>query len=99
MAGIFAYAIMNFSAKKNIAANQHTTKIIADTINALTAQEQADINNQLQNAKTLLAENKKDEALNIYAQLSQQNIPQAMFQYANLALQNKNTNIDCCAGF
>jgi serine/threonine protein kinase len=99
VAGIFAYAVINFSAKKNIAANQHTTKIIADTINALTAQEQADINNQLQNAKTLLAENKKDEALNIYAQLSQQNIPQAMFQYANLALQNKNTNINCSQAF
>jgi serine/threonine protein kinase len=99
VAVIFAYAIMNFSAKKNIAANQHTTKIIADTINALTAQEQADINNQLQNAKNLMAENKKDEALNIYAQLSQQNIPQAMFQYANLALQNKNTNINCSQAF
>ncbi|HYJ63067.1 MAG TPA: protein kinase, partial [Parafilimonas sp.] len=99
VAAIFAYAIMNFSAKKNIAANQHTTKIIADTINALTAQEQADINNQLQNAKNLMAENKKDEALNIYAQLSQQNIPQAMFQYANLALQNKNTNINCSQAF
>ncbi len=99
VAAIFAYAIVNFTGKKNIATNQHTTKIIADTINALTQQEQADINNQLQNAKNLLAENKKDEALNIYAQLSQQNIPQAMFQYANLALQNKNTNIDCAQAF
>jgi serine/threonine-protein kinase len=96
---IFAYAVMNFSAKKNIATNQRTTKIIADTINELTEQAQADINNQLQNAKTLLAENKRDEALAIYAQLSQQNIPQAMFQYANLALQNKNSNLDCAQAF
>jgi serine/threonine-protein kinase len=96
---IFAYAVMNFSTKKNIATNQRTTKIIADTINELTEQAQADINNQLQNAKTLLAENKRDEALAIYAQLSQQNIPQAMFQYANLALQNKNSNLDCAQAF
>ena len=40
-----------------------------------------------------------DEALTIYAQLSQQNIPQAMFQYANLALQNKNSNLDCAQAF
>ncbi len=96
---VFGYAIMNFSAQKKIASNQHTTKIIADTINAITEQAQADINNQLQNAKNLLAENKKDEALTIYAQLSQQNIPQAMFQYANLALQNKNSDLDCAQAF
>lgn len=96
---VFGYAIMNFSAQKKIASNQHTTKIIADTINAITQQAQTDINNQLQNAKNLLAENKKDEALTIYAQLSQQNIPQAMFQYANLALQNKNSNLDCAQAF
>lgn len=96
---IFAYAAINFSAKKNITANQHTTKVIADTINALTEQEQAEINNQLQNAKNLMTENKKDEALTIYAKLSQQNVPQAMFIYANLALQNKNSNIDCSQAF
>lgn len=99
VAGIFAYAIINFTGAKNIAANQHTTKVIADTINALTEQEQAEINNQLQNAKNLFAENKKDEALKIYAQLSQQNVPQAMFIYANLALQNKNSDIDCSQAF
>lgn len=96
---VFGYAIMNFSEQKKIASNQHTTKIIADTINAITEQAQADIDNQLQNAKNLLAENKKDEALTIYAQLSQQNIPQAMFQYANLALQNKNSDLDCAQAF
>jgi serine/threonine-protein kinase len=98
-AGIFAYAIINFAGQKNIAANQHTTKVIADTINALTQQQQAEIDNQLQNAKNLFAENKKDEALTIYAKLSQQNVPQAMFIYANLALQNKNSNIDCSQAF
>ncbi len=99
VAGIFVYAIMNFTGKKNITANQHTTKTIADTINALTQQAQSEINDKLQNAKNLITENKKDEALNIYAQLSQQNIPQAMFQYANFALQNKNSNIDCNQAF
>jgi TPR repeat protein len=46
-----------------------------------------------------MSENRKDEALDIYEQLTQQNIPQAMFQYANLALQNKNSRIGCNDAF
>lgn len=98
VAAIFIYAIENNNGKlANIV--QHKTIIPADTSNSLTTEEQQQINIQLQNAKDLLRENKKEEALNIYEQLSQQNIPQGMFQYANMALQNKNDRINCNDAF
>lgn len=96
---VFVFALITTNNKNNPVTGLNKPTPVKDTTNALTQQQQAEINNQLQNAKTLLAENRKDEALKIYAQLSQQNVPQAMFQYANLALQNKNTNIDCSQAF
>jgi serine/threonine protein kinase len=93
VAAIFVYAIELNSI--NSVSNATQTKRITDTANALTAAEQQ----QLNNARELLRENKKDDALDIYQQLSEQNIPQAMFQYANLALQNKNERIDCNDAF
>jgi serine/threonine protein kinase len=93
VAAIFVYAIELNSV--NSVSNATPTRRITDTASALTADEQQ----QLNNARELLRENKKDDALDIYEQLSAQDIPQAMFQYANLALQNKNDRIDCNAAF
>ncbi|MEP6682976.1 MAG: protein kinase, partial [Parafilimonas sp.] len=97
VAAIFVYAIETYN--KPVNNPQIKTVSQAGESNNLTADEQKQVNVQLDNAKNLMIENRKDEALNIYEQLSQQNVPQAMFQYANLALQNKNTRIDCSSAF
>ena len=54
-----------------------------------------DINNQLKEARDMVANNRLNEAIYIYSYLSQQGVPEAMYQYANLALQNKNPELDC----
>lgn len=98
LAGLFVAAIFVYAIELNSTSsvgNITPIRRITDTANTLTADEQQ----QLNNARDLLRENKKDDALDIYQQLSQQNIAQAMFQYANLALQNKNDRIDCNDAF
>jgi len=92
VAAIFVYAV-TLNNKKISGASQN--KIAADTALNVTAEQQQ----QLNNARDLLRENKKDDALNIYQALSQQNIPQAMFQYANLALQGKSDRLNCSDAF
>ena len=54
-----------------------------------------EINQQLQQAKRLLDGGQDAEALNIYNYLAEQEVPEAMFEYGNLALKNRNTEIDC----
>ena len=61
--------------------------------------KQEDINSQLQDARRLLAGNEVKEALYIYDYLAQQGIPEAMYQWGNLALQRKNDAIDCKTGW
>jgi len=96
---IFVFAIVNGSNKQTGGIPQTKTVLKPDTSFVLNEQEQNAVNVQLENAKQFLRENKKEDALNIYAQLVQQNVPQAMFQYANLALQNKNGRITCSEAF
>ena len=57
-----------------------------------------DITSQLGEARRLLENNQVKEALYIYSFLSEQEVPEAMFQYGNLALQRKNDAIDCGKG-
>lgn len=54
-----------------------------------------EINAQLQNAKRLLDNGRVAEALNIYNYLAEQDVAEAQFEYGNLALKNRNTEIDC----
>ena len=54
-----------------------------------------EINQQLQTAKDLLEQNNLSGSLAIYKKLSEQHVPEAMFYYGDLALRNKNLNIDC----
>jgi serine/threonine-protein kinase len=61
--------------------------------------EQGRINGQLQNAGNFLNSGKTVEALIIYSSLSKQEVPEAMYQYGKLALQNINHNITCAEGF
>ena len=96
VAAIFAYAVQMNNGKFPGMLHSIT---VDDTSNNLTAEQQQQVNTQMQQARDLMRENKKDDALDIYAQLSQQDIPQAMFQYANFALQNKNSRIDCDEAF
>jgi len=61
--------------------------------------KQEDINSQLQDARTFLANNEIKEALYIYDYLAQQDVPEAMYQWGNMALQRKNDAIDCKEGW
>lgn len=56
---------------------------------------QEEIANQLQTAKDLLEQKNLQGSLAIYKDLSEQQVPEAMFYYGDLALRNKNLNIDC----
>ena len=56
---------------------------------------QEQITQQLQTAKRLLGENNLVASLDIYKKLSDQQVPEAMFYYGDLALRNKNQNIPC----
>lgn len=56
---------------------------------------QEDINTQLRQARELVSTNELPEALYIYSYLSKQGVAEAMYYYSNLALQNKNDDIDC----
>lgn len=56
---------------------------------------QEQVTQQLQTAKQLLAENNLPASLEIYKKLSDQQVPEAMFYYGDLALRNKNQNIPC----
>ncbi len=97
LAGLFVAAIFIYAVElnnKKIAGNTAGRSIVADTLHLTNEQQQ-----QLNNARDLLKANNKDAALDIYQQLSQQNIPQAMFQYANLALQGKNDRLNCSDAF
>ncbi len=61
--------------------------------------KQEDINSQLQEARNFLATGQVKEALYIYDYLTQQGVPEAMYQWGNLALQRKNDNISCNEGW
>lgn len=63
------------------------------------AKENPATKNQLINARQFLMEGKNAEAFIILSSLSQQQIPEAMYLYAKLALQNKNTNMSCAEAF
>jgi serine/threonine protein kinase len=56
---------------------------------------QEEIAQQLQTAKDLLTQNDLSAALVIYKKLSDLQVAEAMFYYGDLALRNKNQNIDC----
>ena len=91
---IFIYAIQLNNNKNNI-INNNGKNVLSDSLLHITTEQQQ----QLNNARDLLKANNKDAALDIYQQLSQQEIAQAMFQYANLALQGKNDRLDCNEAF
>ncbi|GAC1380307.1 MAG: hypothetical protein NVSMB45_03420 [Ginsengibacter sp.] len=54
-----------------------------------------DIITQLRSARQFLQSNNVNAALDIYQNLSKLEVPEAMYEYANLALQNTNDRISC----
>jgi len=58
----------------------------------------ADVSLQLQDARTLMQSNDLQEALYIYNYLADQQVPEAMYHYGNLALQGLNKDITCEQG-
>jgi serine/threonine-protein kinase len=54
---------------------------------------------QLQSAKQFFSKGKIVEALIIYNTLAKQQVPEAMYYYAKLALQNSNGNLSCAEAF
>jgi serine/threonine-protein kinase len=56
------------------------------------------ITSELQRARDLLEQNNTAAALPVYKRLVDQDVPEALFYYGDLALRNKNQNIGCEAG-
>jgi len=54
-----------------------------------------EIKNQLGEARNFINNGQLSEALNIYKSLSDKEVPEAMYQYGDLALQNKNEDLSC----
>jgi eukaryotic-like serine/threonine-protein kinase len=62
-----------------------------------TQMSKIEINSQLQNARAFMESGNTEEALTIYKTLTEYEVPEAMYEYGNLALKNKNNDIDCAA--
>jgi serine/threonine-protein kinase len=56
---------------------------------------EADIRSQLNDASGFLQNNQLAEALTIYNFLAGLNVPEAMYEYANLSLHGKNASLSC----
>lgn len=70
-----------------------------NTIPGFSESQNDRITAQLQNAKQFLNTGKTVEALVIHNNLIKQQVPEAMYQYGKLALQNVNLNITCTEAF
>jgi serine/threonine-protein kinase len=70
-----------------------------DSLTQRAEETNPEIRSQLQNAKRFFNEGKTVEALIIYNTLAKSEVPEAMYHYGKLALQNKNANISCTEAF
>ncbi|MBC7827429.1 MAG: protein kinase [Chitinophagaceae bacterium] len=78
-------SLENWAKKRN--ENKNVTKL-----------NPGDVSLQLQDARMLMQGNELREALYIYNYLAEQEVPEAMYHYGNLALQGLNTDITCEQG-
>jgi len=100
LAGLFVAAIFVYTVtlnNKNIGTANNSKNITKGEV--LNTAQQQQVNTAMNKARDLLRENKKDDALDIYKALSDQDIAQGMFQYANLGLLGKNDRINCNDAF
>ena len=56
---------------------------------------QASVGEQLEEARHLVRQNNTDGAVAIYKRLAAAEVPEAMFEYSNLALREKHISLDC----
>ncbi len=73
---------------------QETNSGIVTSTPLITSRDEQ-INEQLQNAEEYLDNGRVDEALVIYRNLANVEVPEAMYRYGNLALINNNEDISC----
>lgn len=95
VASVAFYFLTGKKENKEIPATvQKTTPALATPSN-----EATEFNSQLENARQFLVEGKVPEAFIIYSNLSKKQVPEAMYYYGKLALQNKNANLRCSEAF
>ncbi len=87
------------AVKDKVASEQLAKKRVTSAARRTTEIPNKDVSIRLNEAKQLLGSNKLSEALAVYKNLSQQQVPEAMYVYAKLALQNRNRNINCGQAF
>ncbi len=86
--------------KSKVASQQQLSKRrVTNTSKPTASVTNEEQNIQLNEAKQLLTNNRLPEALVAYRNLSQQQVPEAMYIYAKLALQNRNRHINCSQAF
>lgn len=99
---VLVYALVKAGdqpVKNKVASQQQISKRRVTNISKPVAEvTNEDIRIQLNEARQLLNDN-RPEALTAYRNLSQQQVPEAMYIYAKLALQNKNKHINCSQAF
>jgi serine/threonine-protein kinase len=83
---------------KGKAAEQSVSKKRVSTIKPM-PEVSREVRIQLNEARQLLNSNNLPEALAAYKVLSQQQVPEAMYVYGKLALQNRNKQLNCADAF
>jgi serine/threonine-protein kinase len=58
-----------------------------------------EINQQLQEARAFINNNNREAAFAIYRRLSEQDVPEAMYEWGNRALKSEHDQLDCDEGF
>lgn len=92
-----AQKLKGWLPKRDVISLQEWQK--RSTISNFSQPPSAAVAGQLQNAKQFLNSGKTVEALIIYNALARQQVPEAMYEYGKLGLQNINLNIDCAEAF
>ncbi len=90
---VFAFLKMDH----NINTPASNNRKVVSSVTSLN--ENPEYKGQLHTARQFLSEGKLPEAFIIISNLSQKQVPEAMYLYARLALQNKNQNISCAEAF
>jgi serine/threonine-protein kinase len=97
----FIYIYIKYSNPSKNEATPTETKTESSPITPptiITSHKSEEVDTQLQYAEAYLRNKEIEPALLIYKNLVKKEVPEAMFQYGNLALQNLNKNIGCDEG-
>jgi len=84
--------------KSDLVPLQYSNRNLAKPDSNASVEETDNSNQQLNDAREFLERGEIKQALFIYSDLAQKEIPEAMYQYGNLALKNQNPDIDCSEG-